>query len=180
LGLLTFLDPERRCPVCFSSDGATRHHAKTCLFRNSPLKKLVSVFEGEGPALKLAYNFTEERPYLARGIAAYMAAFWLRGTYPGRDLVIPLPVPFGFDQNALVAKEFAKITGIPFARELGLTVKKAGTQVFLGSVLRDPAKVHDKNVLLICMSQESGERILDAASAIHEGAPSSIYALTLI
>lgn len=180
------------CACCISLleylDPVKENHLERC--PSASLKKLATVFEAEGPAVSLARSMTKERIYLAKGIASFMAAFWIHRDYPMPDLVVPMPQPWikkrgGINPNTQIAVEFAKIVGSRFSNALASTIKNATDEqgrnrLYFEPVLKDAESVRDKTVLLIAMRAGNIEEIAEAADALQEGCPESIYALTLI
>lgn len=174
--LLEYQKPSERCPICFAKEH------RGCPLIGSPLEKCATVFEKEGPILKLVQQFTQERIYLAKGIAAYMAAFWLTNENPLPDLIVPIPVPWNirwrkrFNQNKTIAAAIAKIMGANMVCPLVSCLQHEG---FVPKAI-DPVEVQDKSVLLITLENKGIDELILAAKALQEGCPRSIYALTFV
>ena len=197
LSLLELIEPEERCPLCFSSDFCPKRRlCSMCSRKQIFLTSLAAAFEYVGPAAtlirKLKYS---NQPYLSKGAGAYLAAQFLRLNWPMPDVIIPVPIAFthklerGYNQSLLLSESLGMILDRPFQEALkrksgdysqaGLS-RKQRMQLSGESIsLRRNQNLHDKCILLIDDVLTTGSTMQKCAEALLEDCPSTIYGLTV-
>lgn len=197
LTLLQLIDPDERCPRCFSFDYCPeKKFCLSCFKRPSLLAGMSAAFDYLGPAATLVKRLKYfDQPHLAEGVAAYLAAQFLRLNWPMPDFIIPVPITFthwlerGYNQSQLLAKNLSKLLSCPFQESL---IRKSGdfSQAGLsrsqrmrlnGSTfqLKKDLNFEDKCILLIDDVTTTGTTLEKCAEALIPANPSSIYGLTV-
>jgi competence protein ComFC len=197
--LLEMIDSKERCPYCFSFEYCPeRRLCEVCLNTAPLLNRIGAVFDYEGPAACLIRELKyANRPYLAKGLGAYLTAQFIALQWPMPDLVIPVPMSFthlldrGYNQSLLLAKSFAEMIERPISdilsrksgdfSQAGLS-KQQRLSINEGSFYLKKKKseiVQDKCILLIDDVMTTGTTLNKCAEAILEDFPQSIYALTV-
>ncbi len=196
LGLMELIAPEERCPRCFS-DGATslKTVCRGCAQRAPVWKQAAAAFDYQGPAKTLVSRMKYgNEPYLAKGLAAFMASQFIALKWPFPDVIVPVPMTTirflqrGYNQSALLANELGKILGAPVSDALK---RRAGdfSQARLTSeerralgrdafYLAKDAAIEDKVILLIDDVKTTGTTLNRSAEALLGGFPQEIYVLT--
>lgn len=199
LHLLELIDPLERCPICFSPQEARiKAICKSCQQTPHPLRQCASVFEYLGPAASLVKKMKySNQPYLAKGLAGYLAAQFLRLEWPLPDIIVPVPISFthwvdrGYNQSLLLAHELSLILEVPMKEALtrrsgdysqaGLT--RAQREQLKADCFqlkqREPLALSDKNLLLVDDVMTTGTTLRHCAQVLMEGFPTSVSALTV-
>jgi competence protein ComFC len=191
------IDPAGRCPLCFSSDYCPeRVSCRHCRFQDPLLNHFAAAFDHIGPAAtivrKLKYG---NQPYLAKGIAAFLALQLIRLDWPLPDLIIPVPLSFshllerGYNQTLLIARSLGEVLSRPVADVL---TRRSGdySQAGLkrtdrlkldsGSFkLKNTVSVADKKILLIDDVMTTGRTLRCCGEILLEACPLSISAMTV-
>ena len=119
---MTPLTPSGRCPICFSElfEPEKLQCCNRCKNNPLPLDGIAAVFEHAGPAATLVKQLKyRHKPWLAKGLAAYLTFQLAQLEWPSPDLIIPMPISWlrklerGYNQSLLIAKELALLLGIP-------------------------------------------------------------------
>lgn len=204
LSLLELIDPEERCPACFSSHYSKETGKCGDCQKNSHIYQSAAAFEYTGPAATLVKRLKySNQPYLAKGLAAYLIAQFVRLNWPKPDLVIPVPIAFthllerGYNQSLLLAKYFVEgIEGEMLEAlerhsgdfsQAGLSkeqrsrlshdhfhLKKRQPRMGLGE-----PDLLGKNILLLDDVMTTGSTLRQCASVLARKSPKAIYALTV-
>lgn len=194
--LLEMISPEHRCPRCFSSQyNSLLKKCKECSHKTHYYTASAAVFEYMGPAASLIKQLKYgHKPYLAKGIGAFMVGQWANLSWPMPDVIVPAPISRshwferGFNQSLLIAQSISDILKVPALDVLG---RKSGdySQAGLTHAQRDRLNgnsfylksrtaLKDKTILLVDDVSTTGTTLNRCAEALLEGAPSAIYALT--
>lgn len=168
--------------------------------------KIASVFGRQGPPLKIAASYRKGNHFLAKTMAAYMAAYWLGRDNPLPNLIVPLSLLWhekrrmGFNPNALLAEELALFFGgesrAVLKHKLIKEAEGSGSHSFsykpqvAASCLskrkawrggRNTADgLQDRDILLIALSREDQSTLIEAADSLHVENPRGVSALTFI
>lgn len=197
LGRLEPIDPLERCPYCFSADFYLEKKVCPECFRCTPLlNRIAAAFDYIGPAADLVKEMKYgNRPYLAKGAAAYMAAQFYRLDWPTPDYIIPVPLPLtrwiqrGYNQSHLLAESLSKFLNRPLLNGLhricgdfsqaGLSREQR--MALSPSSFRFTKKVNleDKCLLLVDDVMTTGSTLRCCAEILLEECPKSIYGLTV-
>jgi len=195
LSLLELVDPQERCPLCFSVNYCTKkRRCDECYKRHPILNGLAASFDYLGPAATLVKKLKySNQTYLAEGCGAYLAAQFLSLEWPMPDLIVPVPIAFthlferGFNQSLLLAENLAKILQCPVVQPLKRTsgdysqaglnkmqrLKLEGSTIYL----KKKQVLQDKRILLIDDVTTTGSTLRKCAEALLEGYPTSVHAL---
>lgn len=194
LELLTLIDLELRCSVCFSAVEQENTLCKECRENPPVFKRLAAAFDYMGPAATLLQNLKfHQQPGFAKSAAAYMVIQWERQNWPMPDLIVPTPQSFmhwltrGYNQSALIAEEIGKLLDRPVANLLKRS-SGAFSQSRLSQTQRKDLCSHsfswktekelsDQTILLIDDVITTGATFRRCAAAIQEGFPAAIYGL---
>lgn len=192
---LEFIDPEGRCARCFNVRGSLAHGCRPCRSFPSLFLRQASVFDYQGPASSLIKQFKYgNKPYLAKGLAAYLCVQFDALKWPMPDGLIPVPLSFshrmqrGYNQSALLAEELGRLLGVPVwhalkrrSNDFSQAALSLDQRKALGNVFKLKKKwaIQDKKVMLIDDVRTSGATLNKCAAALCEGYPGSLYALTV-
>ena len=196
--LMLPLHPSERCPGCFSDqfDPDNEKYCSRCKKAPLDLEGAASVFDHAGPAATLVKQLKySNKPWLAKGLAAYLAFQLLQLDWPQPDLIIPMPISWlrkldrGYNQTLLLAQELSKLISIPtndlLQRRCG-DFSQAGLnqaqrlQLPSNSItLKKNIKLYDKTILLIDDVMTSGRSLTCCAQALLPAFPAHIYSLTI-
>jgi ComF family protein len=183
-----------RCPLCWQPEPL----GETCgrCARTRPVfAGARSVYLFEGPVREavhaLKYNHLSA---LARPMGELMAAYLKAEELPV-DLVVPVPLfgrrqrVRGYNQSALLAREPARLNGLPLA-ERGLSRRldtppqarsvdaEARRRNVAGAFAADGSRVEGRRVLLIDDVMTTGATLDACAQALRQGGAASVWALT--
>jgi ComF family protein len=189
--LLELINPEERCPRCFSSKSA---FCTTCNQISVVTEQTASAFDYLGPAASLIKSFKYGgQIYLGEGIAAYLAAQFARLDWPFPDRIVPVPMAWthrfqrGFNQTEVLATHLSTYLGAPVDNCLarnsddysqaglsseqrlqmeGDTIRLKQNRVFKG-----------ETVLLIDDVMTTGRTLQRCAEVLLEAQPRRIYGL---
>ncbi|MBA3956954.1 MAG: ComF family protein [Parachlamydiaceae bacterium] len=193
---LDLIDSSTRCPLCFSTDfNPVNLLCFDCKHTPSPFNGVAAAFDYIGPAATLIKQLKySDKPFLADGCGAYLAAQFLQLDWPMPDIIVPVPIPLtrlltrGYNQSALLAENVATLLQRPTVHALsrssgdysqaGLTRKQRLTLDGKGITLRSNASIQDKIILLIDDVWTTGSTMRMCSEALSEGYPSKIYCLT--
>jgi ComF family protein len=195
--LLELIDPKERCPRCFTHEFVPGQVAcPKCWDEEVAFSAVGSAFDYIGPAVRLVCLFKYSKMHgLAKGLAGYLVAQYLRLGWPLPDLIVPAPIQpshwwdRGYNQSDLLAQEVGRILGVPVESLLrkqegdwsqaGLS-KRQRTQLSSESIwIADREAVQDKVVLLIDDVLTTGTTLRRCSDALYEGFPTELYALTV-
>lgn len=118
LELILFHD---RCPSCFNViEDEYSVPCHRCCQILSPFTQIASAFNYEGPAASLVKQLKYfNQMYLAKGMAGWLVAQFVRLEWPIPDAVVPVPISFihylerGYNQSALLAEEMGRLLKRP-------------------------------------------------------------------
>ncbi len=180
-----------RCGDALPDDG----HCRRC--RSSPLRidGIRSVYFFDGPAREAIHRLKYDGlTALAAPLAEAMADAWRESPWPA-DAVVPVPLhgrrqgERGFNQSALLAREFARQTGLPFDEAVVTRQRPTRPQVELDATARKEnvrgafattgRTLEGKAVLLIDDVCTTGATLEACAAALYEAGARQVYALTL-
>lgn len=197
--LLTPIDPEERCPFCFSStfDPLQERCCQQCRKDPLPLKKVAAVFDYEGPPASLIRHLKYGgQPYIAKGCGAYLAYQFVKLQWPIPDAIIPMPMPIlrkldrGYNQSVLIAESFAEFLDRPvhdILHKKSTGFSQAGLDVEQRKALSSSSftikkkhpPLHDKTILIIDDVMTTGSSLRCCAEALASLYPADIYGLTV-
>lgn len=193
--LLELIDPEQRCPYCFTQTSIANTPCEECYKRPSLFYRVASCFDYEGPAATLISQLKfSNQSYLSKGMGAYLVAQLLKLDWPIPDVIIPVPISFthwlgrGYNQSELLANCMGNLIGRPVINALkrrsgefsqsGLSRKqRLGTSSEYLKLKKDTV-LYDKTILLIDDVYTSGNTFRKCADALIAGYPNRIYGLT--
>jgi ComF family protein len=194
--LLELIDPQERCPFCFTETDGTAQPCVRCKDKERFCDYVACSFDYRSPAQHLIHEFKyRDRPYLAKGLAALLFLQFVELQWPDPDYIVCIPQSFskylrrGYNQGELLAKEFANFVKKPVANILH---KHASTisqthlrgekrKILTPSIFRlHNAHIEDKIILLIDDVYTTGATIEAAAQQLQKGHPHRIYALTVL
>lgn len=196
--LLQLIQPQKRCPVCFSMDYCPKRSlCHRCIKRKTPfaLTKLAAAFDYLGPAAtliqKLKYG---NQPYLAKGAAAFLALQFFELNWPSPDFIIPVPISKikflerGYNQSVELATHLSTYLKIPVCEVLfrrSGDFSQAGLsrqhrialqpEVFR---IKKGYSLEDKTVLLIDDVATTGSTLSCCADVLYTHFPRAVYGLT--
>lgn len=197
LSLLTLIDPQERCPRCFSPDFLKTHRScNTCSKKPPPLTHMAAAFDHMGPAATLVQKMKYcGQPYLAKGAAAYMALQFHSLQWPLPDVIVPTPISLlrlferGYNQSQELASALSPLLNRPAENLLkrrnggysqaGLTRKLRTNLDPSAFSLKKNARLHDKIILLVDDVTTTGSTLYRCAETLQEQCPQAIYALTV-
>jgi len=195
--LLELIDPAGRCPLCFSADYCPeRISCSHCRFQEPIFNHCAAAFDHLGPAATIVRQLKYgNQPYLAKGLAAFMALQLLQLNWPLPDLIVPVPLSLshwlerGYNQTYLIAQALSELLSRPVAdiivrrsgdySQAGL---KRGERLKLDSSnfkLKDKNRIADKNILLIDDVMTTGRTLRCCGEVLLEACPLTIYGLTV-
>lgn len=198
LQMLELIDPQQRCPYCFSSEFNPLSEWCCVVCQKQPplTERMASAFDYDGPAVSLITHLKYGgQVYLAEGAGAFLAAQFMRLEWPFPDVIVPMPISSlrrierGYNQSQLIAEALAKILNRPIINALhrhmgdfsqaGLNHHQRMQLTSKGFALKESIKLHDKTVLLIDDVMTTGSSLRCCAEALQGAYPQSIYALTV-
>ncbi|MCS6829279.1 MAG: ComF family protein [bacterium] len=189
-------------PVCVRC-GTPVHPEGFCIacYRRPLVPEAVrAVTRYEGVMRAAIHRFKYEgRPSLAPALAQLLVQSWqtpLAEALHGVDVVLPIPIhrrrerERGFNQSALLAREFCQSTGLPLLRGVLERTVYRQPQVGLGEVERrenvkdafrmvQPHAVRGKSVLLIDDVWTTGSTLNEAASTLLAAGAERVFAYTV-
>lgn len=193
LSLLDLLNPTERCRTCFSTESS---YCSLCAKQSLHLDQVGAPFDYEGPAASLIKSFKYGgRVYLASGIAAYMAAQYVRLDWPLPNRIVPVPIAFnhwlqrGFDQTAILAEQLSILLGCPVDHRL---YRKSGdysqaglssaqrAQLEGGSIgLKKGSMMKGETVLLLDDVMTTGSTLRRCAEVLLEAQPRKLFGIVV-
>lgn len=176
---LSLIEPKGRCPYCFGEwNGSNMSLCSTCRRHPPILDGLAAACEGMGPAATLLNRLKYgDRPYLAQGAAALMAAQFIQLEWPFPDLIVPVPISFshwferGYNQSQLLADAFGKIIDRPVQNLIKSKFGECGFKLATG---KDATY---KVILLIDDVVKTGNTLRQCVDLLEEIHPKAIYGL---
>lgn len=194
--LLDLICPESRCPICFNalSENFTTPCSE-CLQYPSHYLHMAAAFDYEGPAISLVKHLKyANKPYLAKGMAAFLIAQLDRLQWPMPDVLVPVPLSFshwidrGYNQSALLAEEMGRLLQCPvwnaLTRQSGdfsqAALSLEQRKALSGKYFRRNEKftIQGKILLVIDDVMTSGSTLQRCAETLSLGNPAALYALT--
>ncbi len=184
LELLSPIEPDDRCPICFAEDMP----CKRCIKRPIVIKRSAIACSPLGPARTLASYLDKGNTRFAPAAAGLMALQFAALDWPLPDLIVPLPPSLwtrckkGSAISVLLAKEIARLLDRPYAsvlraswdRDAFLETAKLRMRSFLPE--RKKKRLTDKRVLLVALELDDSA-LRQAAEVLFEGFVSESYAL---
>ncbi len=195
--IMELIDPNERCPYCFSSNYCPEQRVcQECQKKSPILHRIGSAFDYTGPAASLIRHLKYgNQKYLARGCGAYLAAQFLRLEWPMPDVIIPVPIAFnhwvnrGFNQCELLANHLGDIIKCPVVNALrrrsgdysqaGLNREQRMKLIGNTFELRKGYQFYDKTILLVDDVMTTGSTMRKCAEQLYETYPESIYGITV-
>lgn len=194
--LLELISPKERCPACFNARPEKENGpCQECAQYPSHFLGMAAAFDYEGPAASLVKHFKyANKPYLARGMAAFLVAQFDQVQWPMPDAIVPVPLSFthwldrGYNQSALLAEELGRFLDRPVWKvlkrlsgdysqaALNLEQRKA----LEGKRFKKNAKyaLEGKIILVIDDVMTSGLTLQRCGEVLGEAHPAALYALT--
>ena len=197
LVFLELINPNERCPKCFSIDFDSE--SKKCYFcalNETFLTKSAAAFDYFGPAKSLVSSLKySNQPHLAKGAASFICVQFFRLNWPIPDIIVSVPLTFthkmtrGYNQSFLIAKELGRLLNVE-AKEILKRRLDDVSQAGLPKMQRKQLKqdsfnikngvdIQDKVILLIDDVSTTGSTINACASCLYEGFPKAVYGMTL-
>ena len=195
--LLELIDPQERCPYCFSELENPEKHICAFCYKNPPLlNRIASAFDYIGPPATLIRKLKYANvSYLAKGAGAFLAAQFLTLEWPMPDWIIPVPLPFmrkferGYNQSLLLAQSVSQILNVPIIE----TLKRRSDDLSQAGLdrtqrlrltgetfyLKNKKPLQDRRLLLIDDVMTTGSTLRKCAETLLEAYPSEIYGLTV-
>ena len=183
-----------RCPLCWQPERRGEECGR-CARTRPAFAGARSLYLFQGPVREavhaLKYNHLSA---LARPMGELMAAYLKTEELPV-DLVVPVPLfgrrqrLRGYNQSALLARELARLDGLPLA-ERGLSRRRdtppqarsvdaeARRRNVAGAFAADGRRVEGRRVLLIDDVMTTGATLDACAQALRQGGAASVWALT--
>lgn len=197
LRLLELIDPQERCPYCFSGQFCLEQRTCPDCANKKPLfTQMAAAFDYIGPAASLLKKFKyANKPHLAQGLAAYLTVQFLQLDWPMPDFIIPVPTTRahqwirGYHQTLLLAEHVSKGIQRPILEALtrksgdfsqaGLSrdqrIRLAGESI----QLKPGQNLRNKHLLIIDDVFTTGTTMRRCAEVLAESCPSSIHVLTV-
>lgn len=191
---LALIDPSDRCLFCFKENEMAKLSACLECRRHPPvLHRLAAACDELGPARTLLTHLRSgNRPSLAKGAGALMAAQFLQLKWPFPDLIVPVPLDWvhrwerGYNQSLLLAEEVGAILQRPVVpllkRRLGgysQTLLSYAERASLQNpfYLKSGSSIQGKTVLLIDDTLSTGATLSCCAEILLDEAPQAVYGL---
>ena len=190
------------CKKCgFPLDNAENNRSLLCgsclSHKRSPfrLSRSACVYDEASKPLILDFKFrdkTDNAGILARMMLVAGRDIWEKGV----DAMIPVPLHYTrllkrrFNQSALLAREINKLNGVPYDFESLVRRRKTRPQVeFSGHervknvkgafVVKNPARVSGKRILLLDDVMTTGSTLKECALALKQAGAKSVDTLTI-
>lgn len=194
--LLQLIDPKERCLACFNLKEHEQERCRSCIDHPLLFYRLAAAFDYEGPASSLIKHLKYyNQPYLARGLAAFLAAQFVNLDWPFPDALIPVPISWthhfdrGYNQSALLARELAAFLKVPVwdvlkrrsgdYSQAGLNLTQRQSLNGERFTVKADHALEDKTLLLIDDVLTSGQTLNRCAEILLEYYPASLYGLTV-
>jgi len=185
---LTPIDPQERCPTCFAEKAPAKKCTRCCS-RHRVIKCQAASMPGFGPASTLSTSLKKGHEERLLAAASLLALQWTQLNWPLHDAVTALPLSTfarfkrGYDINALLAQEMARLTQRPF---ISYFRAKFDSAAFLTKgelttryVLKEKRDIFDKRILIVAL--ELDDLSFRAAGSLLQGAyAKEIYSLSFI
>jgi len=194
---MELIDPAQRCRYCFGQELVSKFRVcNSCLHHRPIWHRAASVFEHRGAARCIIHAMkNDNKPYLARGLGAFMALQFLRLEWPLPDMIIPVPTTLarwiqrGYHPSLHLANIFGDIIKRPVLQALK---RKSGdfSQTRLDWVQRKKLSkkafrlskrhsIEEKTLLLVDDLIATGATAECCTQILLEGFPKKIYILTV-
>lgn len=195
LSQLKLIDPEERCPLCFSGHFcALQNLCAYCDFQPPSVDRMAAAFDYEGPASTLVRKIKYgDAAHLAEGAGAMMAAQFCALNWQMPDVIVPVPISLtrwmerGYNQSQLMAESISRVINIEVQQVLGresgdfsqagLSKQQRMTLDGRTLYLRKRDVVTGKVVLLIDDVLTTGSTMNRCADVLWEESPLAIYGL---
>lgn len=193
--LLELIDPKERCRYCFDNLEGQTTICHRCGHGRSLFSAVGAAFDYSGPAASLIRKLKySNRPYLAEGGGAFLAAQFDRLNWPFPDAIIPVPLSHmhllerGYNQSFLLAEQLSKFLQVPVwdvlkrksgdYSQAGLNLTQRKNLEGKHFKLKKDFPLEDKTLLLVDDVFTSGSTLRHCAETLAEKSPSNLYALT--
>ena len=194
---LDLIDPQERCPYCFSADYDPKQRVCYPCYVEAPVfKRCAAAFDYQGPAASLVLKMKyANQPYLAKGAGAYLAIQHMNLHWPKPDLIVPVPLTLvhrisrGYNQSLLLAESLGNILKCPVQEVLcrrWLDYSQAGMSKAQrlklepdSFSLKKRIDIRDKVILLVDDVMTSGRTLNCCAETLYTGFPKAVYGLSL-
>lgn len=193
--LLEILFPDDRCVKCFNESNGEMLLCEECIHTPSPFARMGSVFDYQGPAADLVKQLKyANRPYLAKGMGAFLYLQFIQLRWPKPDLIVPIPISLthwferGYNQTFILAQELGHYLQVPVMNSVQ---RKGGdfSQAALSYEQRqlltaerfdvpNALATRGKTILLIDDVLTTGTTLRCCAEALIEKECGPLYALT--
>jgi predicted amidophosphoribosyltransferase len=187
LELLSPIEPDGRCPICFAEETLCAR----CIKRPIVIKRSAAACSPLGPARTLAAYLDKGNTRYAAAAAGLMALQFAALNWPLPDLIVPFPSSLwtrckkGSAISVVLAKEMARLLDRPYATALSALGDRRAfletAQLRMCAYLPERKKkmLTDKRILLIALELNDSS-LRQAAEALFEGFASESYALAFI
>ena len=192
---LDLIQPHGRCPFCFQFLEEGHIHCSKCHKTSNPYFRIGAALDYTGPVTTLVKHLKYYgKPYLAKGMAAFMFAQFDIFKWPMPDVLIPVPQSWmhrlerGYNQSTLLAEEMGRFLNCPVLHALK---RRSGhfSQAALSLEQRKQLSTNQfkrnlkhsfegKKLLVIDDVMTSGLTLKRCGEALMEGNPEVLYALT--
>jgi ComF family protein len=197
------------CPDCFSQVQIVRHPLCTICGSSIPKAGVCDLCKNDPPSFSALrswgiYNGTlrkallslkyENNLGLARTLAAQLAPIFVKANW-SVDLIVPIPLckshrrGRGYNQSEQIAHPLSLELQVPLVTNAVNRIKETSSQVDLSRPERfnnlkdafsgNPAKLKNKNVLLVDDIVTTGATLRSCSSALLDAGCTSVYCLTV-
>ncbi len=186
------IDPETRCPYCFTENGGSAPCCE-CVEKRRWGLQVGAALEYFGPVATFVKKMKRGgMPYLAKTGGAFLFGQFQTLGWPMPDLLIPIPRRSwlqGTNHATLLALSLGKLLGVPVREWVKRTsgdlsqarLSSSQREALAGEnfFLKKKAKIEGKVILIIDDVRTTGTTLRCTAQALKEGFPKRLYALTL-
>lgn len=183
LPLLDRLDPQERCPFCFSEALVDGGCAECVQKKNSAINWFGSVFSYEGPAVQLVRRLKSEgKRSIAELCASFMVLQMDQMGWSVPDVLVPVPISKidflrgSYHPSRLIAQELGALFNRPVENIL-IRRTRVLNQESLFECKRGRPLVN-RSVLLVDDVKGTGETLRCCSEALLQAHPANIYTMT--